>query len=72
MLIAFLIVVLTVSLEAWSFYVYKKAVIAGTELSLMQKVYFVLAGLCIIIINSLAFYLPMQMGKKRLEEDLNL
>jgi ABC-2 type transport system permease protein len=71
MLVAFAVIVLTVSLEAWSFYSYKKAVISGSGISYLQIGRFVIAGTLIIILNSLAFYIPMKMGKKRLEEDLN-
>jgi len=38
----------------------------------MEKVQFVLAGLFIIILNGLAFYIPMKMGEKRLEKDLSI
>jgi ABC-2 type transport system permease protein len=72
MLIAFLIVVLTVSLEAWSFYLYKKAIISGSEISYLQIARFIMAGLLIITLNSLAFFIPMKLGKKRLEEDLSI
>jgi ABC-2 type transport system permease protein len=72
MLIAFLVVLLTISIEAWSFYLYKKAVLSGMEMSFIQKGYCIVAGFFIIFINGLAFYLPMRMGKKRLEEDLIL
>jgi len=72
MLIAFLVVLLTISIEAWSFYLYKKAVLSGIEMSFIQKGYCIVAGFVIIFINGLAFYLPMRMGKKRLEEDLIL
>jgi ABC-2 type transport system permease protein len=69
MLFAFSIVLLTVSLEAWSFYIYKKAVISGSAMSYAQIGQLVMAGILIIILNSLAFYIPMKIGKKRLEED---
>jgi ABC-2 type transport system permease protein len=72
MIIAFSIVLLTVSLEAWSFYLYKKAAISGLGLSFLEKGQFVLAGLLIIILNSLTFYMPMKKGEKRLEEDLSV
>ncbi|MEW6418878.1 MAG: hypothetical protein AB1480_12275 [Nitrospirota bacterium] len=72
MLIAFAVILLTVSIEAWSVYIYKKTILSGLELSLLNKVQFVLTGLLIVIINSLAFYIPMKLGKKRLEEDLNV
>ena len=72
MLFAFSVVLLTVSLEAWSFYSYKKAVLSGSATSYMQIGLLVTAGILIITLNSLAFFIPMKMGKKRLEEDLSL
>ncbi len=72
MLIAFAVILLTVSIEAWSFYSYKKAVLSGSEISYLQIVQFIMAGLLIITLNSLAFFVPMKLGKKRLEEDLNV
>ncbi|MEW6214206.1 MAG: hypothetical protein AB1478_03235 [Nitrospirota bacterium] len=72
MLIAFSVVLLTVSLEAWSFYLYKKALISGLALSFMEKGQFVLTGMLIIILNSLTFYIPMKMGEDRLEGDLSV
>ena len=72
MLVAFAVIVLTVALEAWSFYSYKMAVISGSGITYLQIGRFVIAGVLIIILNSLAFYIPMKMGKKRLEEDLNV
>ncbi|MDP2755942.1 MAG: hypothetical protein Q8P40_16385 [Nitrospirota bacterium] len=72
MLFAFSVVLLTVSVEAWSFYSYKKAVLSGSATSYMQIGQLVTAGLLIITLNSLAFFIPMKMGKKRLEEDLSV
>jgi ABC-2 type transport system permease protein len=72
MLFAFSVVLLTVSLEAWSFYSYKKAVLSGSATSYMQIGQLVTAGILIITLNSLAFFIPMKMGKKRLEEDLSV
>lgn len=72
MLIAFSIVLLTVSIEAWLFYSYKKAALSGSAISYAQIGQLVMAGILIIILNSLAFYIPMKMGKKRIEEDFSL
>jgi ABC-2 type transport system permease protein len=72
MLFAFSVVLLTVSLESWSFYSYKKAVLSGSATSYMQIGQLVTAGILIITLNSLAFFIPMKMGKKRLEEDLSV
>lgn len=72
MLIAFSVVLLTVSLEAWSFYIYKKAVLSGLPLTLLEKSQLVLTSIAIITLNSLTFYIPMKMGKNRLEGDLGV
>jgi hypothetical protein len=69
MLIAFLIVLLTVSLEALSFYLYKTAALSDFLPPWMEKTQPVLAGLVIIILNFLAFSIPMKLGAQRLEED---
>jgi ABC-2 type transport system permease protein len=71
MLIAFSIVLLSVSLEALSFYVYKKAALSGVELNLAKMGLFLLTGVLVLVINGLAFYIPMKMGEKRLEKDLS-
>ncbi len=68
MLIAFSIVIVTLSLEAWIFYVYslKGAVdIAG-------KVQIVLCIMLILLVNAAAFYLPMRIGKKKLQEQTGI
>ncbi|OGW39421.1 MAG: hypothetical protein A2Y97_02485 [Nitrospirae bacterium RBG_13_39_12] len=72
MLIAFLVVLVTVSLEGWSFYVYRKAAMSGLSLSYTEKGQVLLAGMLIIILNSLAFFIPMKLGEKRLEKDFNV
>lgn len=69
MLIAFSIVLLTVSFETWCFYLYKKAEISHLALSFMEKSQFIMAGLFILILNSLAFYIPMKRGERCLEGD---
>jgi ABC-2 type transport system permease protein len=72
MLISFLVVLLTVSLEGWCFYIYKKSALSGLGINYMEKVQFILAGMLIITLNGLAFYIPMKMGKNRLEENFNV
>jgi len=72
MLIAFLIVLLTVSLEALSFYLYKTEVLSDFLSPWMGKAHPFLTGLAIIILNFLTFYIPMKLGAKRLEEDFNV
>ncbi len=68
MLIAFLIVLLTVSLEAISFYLYKTAPSIFLP-PWMEQAQPVLTGLVIIVLNLLTFIIPMKLGAKRLEED---
>ena len=72
MLIAFLIVLLTVSIEAYCIFVYRRATLMETEIGLAQKGQFLLGGLLILVINIVTFYIPMKLGRKRLEEDLNV
>jgi ABC-2 type transport system permease protein len=72
MLIAFLVVLLTVSIEAYCLFVYKRALLVDIELTLLQKISFVCAGPAILAINAVALYIPMKLGRKRLEEDLNI
>jgi len=69
MLIAFLVVLLTVLLEALSFYLYKTGALSGFLLPWMEKAQVLLAGITIIVLNSLTFYIPMKLGAKRLEGD---
>jgi ABC-2 type transport system permease protein len=72
MLIAFSIVLLTLSVEAWSFYLYKKTVTAGQPLRAEMKSLLVMAGIFILILNGLAFYIPMKMGERRLSSDFRV
>ena len=69
-LIAFSIVLVTVSLEAISFYLYKTAALSDFLPSWMEKAQPFLTGLVIIILNFLAFTIPMKLGARRLEEDI--
>ncbi|HBR22399.1 MAG TPA: hypothetical protein DD713_07545 [Nitrospiraceae bacterium] len=64
MLIAFSIVIATLSLESWIFYVYD---IKGV-MDLSGKIQIALSMILIILINAAAFYLPMRIGEKKLQE----
>jgi ABC-2 type transport system permease protein len=70
MLIAFSVVLLTVSLEAISFYFYKTAALSDFLPPWIEKAQPFLTGLVIIILNFLAFTIPMKLGSRRLEEDI--
>jgi ABC-2 type transport system permease protein len=72
MIIAFSIVLLTLFAEAWSFYLYKKAVVSGLPLHLWEKAQMTLAGVFILILNGLAFYIPMKLGERSLSGDFNV
>jgi hypothetical protein len=72
MIIAFSIVLLTLFAEAWSFYLYKKALVSGLPLRLWEKAQLAMSVLFILLLNSLAFYLPMKLGEKRLSGDLTV
>lgn len=72
MVIAFFIVLLTVSLEAFSFYLYKTAALSDFLSPWMKKAHLVLTGLVVILLNFLAFSIPMKLGAKRLKEDFNV
>lgn len=63
MLIAFSVVIVTLSLEAWIFYLHRIKLISwfswqGT-----------LCAVLILLINTAAFYLPMRIGEKKLQEN---
>ena len=64
MLIAFSVVIATLFLEAWIFYVYS---LKGV-MHLSAKIQIGLSVIMIILINAIAFYLPMRIGKKKLQE----
>ena len=64
MLIAFSVVIVTLSLEAWIFYVYS----LEEAKDLSAKIQIALGVIMIILINAIAFYLPMRIGKKKLQE----
>ncbi|MDI6744297.1 MAG: hypothetical protein QMD07_02855 [Thermodesulfovibrionales bacterium] len=64
MLIAFSIVIATLSFEAWIFYVYS---LKGA-VDLSAKIQIGLSVIMIILINAVAFYIPMRIGKRKLQE----
>ena len=64
MLIAFSIVIATLSLEAWIFYVYFLKEVTGTS----EKMQIVSSIAGVILINAGAFYFPMKIGEKKLQE----
>jgi ABC-2 type transport system permease protein len=70
MLLAFLIVLLTVSLDAVSFYFYKTAALSDFLPTWIGKALPFLTGLVVILLNFLAFIIPMKLGAQRLEEDV--
>ncbi len=71
MILSFIVVLVTIFIEAWAFYIYKRAAIFEVDLILKEKIMFILAFICIILLNAFAFYLPMKIGEKRLEGDMN-
>jgi ABC-2 type transport system permease protein len=72
MLIAFSVVLLTLSIEAWSFYSYKMVGTSGLSLNLMEKTLLTLACLFITVLNILTIYIPMKKGEKRLSGDISI
>ena len=66
MLIAFTLVIATLSLEAWIFYAWNFR--AGVELDFSGKAQIALCIMLILLVNAAAFYLPMRIGKKKLQE----
>lgn len=64
MLIAFSIVIATLSLEAWIFYVYS----LKEAMDMSEKIQIAVSIILVILINAVAFYLPMRIGKKKLQE----
>lgn len=67
MLIAFSVVIVTLSLEAWIFYVYNLRVGINSALDFSGKFQIVLCIIMILMINVAAFYLPMKIGGKRIQ-----
>jgi ABC-2 type transport system permease protein len=68
MLIAFSVVIATLSLESWIFYVWNlRAGVVGV-LDFSGKLQIVLCIMLILLVNAAVFYLPMRIGKKKLQE----
>ncbi|MEK7331786.1 MAG: hypothetical protein AAB017_00275, partial [Nitrospirota bacterium] len=63
MLIAFSVVIVTLSLEAWIFYLHRIKLVSGFS---WQST---LCAVLILLINTVAFYLPMRIGQRRLQEN---
>jgi ABC-2 type transport system permease protein len=70
MLIAFTLVIATLSLEAWIFYVWNFR--AAVELDFSGKAQIVLCIMLILLVNAAVFYLPMRIGKKKLQEQTGI
>lgn len=69
MLIAFSVVIVTLLLEAWIFYVYKIKAGIDTVLPVFEKIQIVSCIMLILLVNAVAFYLPMRIGRKKLQEN---
>ncbi|NWF76373.1 MAG: hypothetical protein HXY53_07395 [Nitrospirae bacterium] len=70
MIFSFLVVLITISIEAWAFYIYKRVALFDIPIGLKEKVLFVFSGAGILILNAITFFLPMRMGRKHLEGDI--
>jgi len=68
MLIAFSVVIATLFLEAWIFYVYKMK--GAGDLS--GKIQIAACVFLIFLINAASFYIPMGIGKKKLQEQIEI
>ena len=67
MLIAFSVVLITLSLEAWMFYIYHQSAAIDASPGLTWKIQIAACIGVILSLNVAAFYLPMRMGIKKLE-----
>lgn len=67
MLIAFSVVLITLSLEAWVFYIYHQSAVMDAGLGITGKIQIAVCAVLILGINIIAFYLPMRIGIKKLE-----
>ncbi len=68
MLIAFSVVIVTLSLEAWIFYLYNLM----TELTIFEKIQIAVSLILILLVNAAAFYLPMKIGRKKLQGHIEI
>jgi ABC-2 type transport system permease protein len=64
MLISFSVILITLSLEAWMFYIAN----VGEGLGISGKIQIAACGIFILFINVAAFYIPMRIGRKKIEE----
>ncbi len=71
MLIAFSVVLATLFLETWIFYMYNKGIGSG-GLDLSEKMQIALYVILILSINVSAFYLPMKIGEKKLQRNAGI
>lgn len=72
MLIAFSVVLVTLSLEAWIFYVYNLRTGINTVLNLSGKIQIAICLILILLINIAAFYLPMRIGRRKIQEQTGI
>ncbi|MBI5100838.1 MAG: hypothetical protein HZB33_03215, partial [Nitrospirae bacterium] len=66
MLIAFTLVIVTVTLEGWALYLYKGAVLSGHPFELRDFISMALFAVVIVALNVIAGYLPMAAGIRKL------
>jgi len=70
MVISFSIVLVTLFLESWIFYAYNfKAGIDGS-LNISGKIQIAISFILILLINAAAFYIPIRIGRKKIQEQL--
>jgi ABC-2 type transport system permease protein len=69
MLIAFSVVIATLSLEAWAYYMYHVKSGLAQGLSYSDKILMMICLLLVLGINCATFYLPMRLGKINIEKN---
>lgn len=67
MLIAFSVVLVTLFLEAWVFYIHHQSAVMDAGLGITGKIQIAVCFVAILSLNVTAFYLPMRIGIKKLE-----
>ncbi|MBI4689237.1 MAG: hypothetical protein HY754_03065 [Nitrospirae bacterium] len=67
MLIAFGTAIITLSLEPWIFYIYNIRVEGG--LNFIEKIQIAACLVSIVMVNAVVFYLPMRIGRMRLDKN---
>jgi ABC-2 type transport system permease protein len=70
MLIAFTVVLVTLGLEAWIYYLSKVKTSEQNGLALSDVIAILSGATLIILVNSAAFYLPMRIGKRKIQGDI--